>query len=213
MPGPEGASESPRRSGQRRDPKPTALARQVITLAFSGDPVARWIFPGAHSYLVYFPDLVRAFGGKALETGSAHVLDGFRGAALWLPPGVAPDEPTLLELIQRSVAEELQDDVLGVFEQMEAYHPREPHWYLALIGVDPAHQRKGYGSILLRRALAVCDREGRLAYLESSNPENIPLYERHGFEVIGKIQVGSSPPITPMLREPRSRGCSAFGRG
>ena len=29
-----------------------------------------------------------------------------------------------------------------------------------------------------------------MAYLESSNPRNIPLYERHGFEALGEIQVG-----------------------
>lgn len=33
------------------------------------------------------------------------------------------------------------------------------------------------------------------AYLESSNPANVPLYEQHGFVVLGTIQVGSSPSI------------------
>ena len=49
------------------------------------------------------------------------------------------------------------------------------------------------------------DAEGVVAYLESSNPRNIPLYERHGFEVMGKIQVGAAPVLTPMLRRPRTR--------
>jgi ribosomal protein S18 acetylase RimI-like enzyme len=87
-----------------------------------------------------------------------------------------------------------------VFEQMGQYHPDEPHWYLPLIGVDPAQQGKGYGSALLKHAFRLCDEDGTSAYLESSNPENIPLYRRHGFEVLGTIQVGSAPPITPMLR-------------
>ena len=46
------------------------------------------------------------------------------------------------------------------------------------------------------------DEDGTPAYLESSNPVNISLYQRHGFEVLGTIQVGTSPPITPMLRQP-----------
>lgn len=55
----------------------------------------------------------------------------------------------------------------------------------------------------MRHGLIPCDRDGTLAYLESSNPKNIPLYERHGFELLGTIQAGNSPPIFPMLRKPR----------
>ena len=47
------------------------------------------------------------------------------------------------------------------------------------------------------------DRDGLPAYLESSNPANISLYERHGFEVMGRIRVADSPVMTPMLRRPR----------
>jgi ribosomal protein S18 acetylase RimI-like enzyme len=48
-----------------------------------------------------------------------------------------------------------------------------------------------------------CDREHLPAYLESSNPANIGLYQRHGFEITGTIQAESSPPVTPMLRAAR----------
>jgi ribosomal protein S18 acetylase RimI-like enzyme len=90
-----------------------------------------------------------------------------------------------------------------VFAQMETYHPSEPCWYLPLIGVDPTCQGRGYGSALLRYALEQCDRDGMPAYLESSNPRNIPLYQRHGFEIIGAIQAGTSPTVVPMLRRRR----------
>ena len=86
---------------------------------------------------------------------------------------------------------------------MGRYHPSEPHWYLPLMGVDPFHQGRGLGSALMQHALVPCDRDHALAYLESTNPKNIPLYERHGFELLGTIQVGTSPPIFPMLRKPR----------
>jgi GNAT superfamily N-acetyltransferase len=61
------------------------------------------------------------------------------------------------------------------------------------------------GSALMQYALAACDRDGMPAYLESTNPRNVRLYERHGFELLGTIQAGSSPPLFPMLREPRPR--------
>jgi ribosomal protein S18 acetylase RimI-like enzyme len=88
---------------------------------------------------------------------------------------------------------------------MANYHPKEPHWYLPLLGVDPAHQNKGVGGALLRHVTDRCDRDGVAAYLESSNPRNIALYERHGFEILGRAQSGQSPVITPMLRRPRRR--------
>ena len=122
---------------------------------------------------------------------------------MWLPPGVMPDEEALGAVFQASVPEPRLSELFAVFERMGSYHPADPHWYLPLIGVDPACQRHGYGAVLLRPALAQCDREGIAAYLESSNPANLSLYQRHGFEVLDTIQVGSSPPIYPMLRRPQ----------
>src|SRR5262249_8485856 len=95
------------------------------------------------------------------------------------------------------------EKALGLFQQMAGYHPHEPHWYLPLIGVDPACQGKGFGDALMAHALARCDREGTPAYLESTNPRNISLYRRHGFEALGEIRVGESPPLVPMLRRAR----------
>ena len=175
----------------------------VIVLAFSTDPAARWTYPDPHQYLTHFPAIVRAFGGKALAHGTGHHVSRFAGAALWLPPGIHPDEEALRAVLQGSVAAELQAEVFAVFEHMGRYHPSQPYWYLPLIGVDPVHQGKGYGSALLQHALLQCDRDHTPAYLESTNPANIRLYERHGFEVLDTIQVGSSPPIFPMLRAAR----------
>jgi ribosomal protein S18 acetylase RimI-like enzyme len=175
----------------------------VLILAFSTDPVSRWVWPDPAQYLASCPDFVRAFAGQAFEQGTAYCVDGHAGAALWLSPGVHSDEDALVALIQRTVAEAEQAALFEVLEQMGSYHPSEPHWYLPIIGVDPSQQRKGYGSALMRHALLACDRDGTAAYLESSNPANISLYQRHGFELLGTIQVGASPPIFPMLRPPR----------
>jgi ribosomal protein S18 acetylase RimI-like enzyme len=106
-------------------------------------------------------------------------------------------------LLQRSASEQTLRDLLAVFEQMKGYRPNEPHWYLPLIGVDPFQQGKGLGSALMRHALARCDSERKAAFLESSNPKNVSFYERHGFEVLGRIQVGASPILFPMLRNAR----------
>jgi len=141
-------------------------------------------------------------GGKAFTHESAYYADDYAGAALWLPPGVKPDDDAISALMQRTSAAPLED-VSTLFEQMERYHPQEPHWFLPFIGVDPSHQGEGYGAALMKHALIPCDRDGVPAYLESRNPKNVPLYERHGFDLLGTIQVGTSPPIFPMHRRPR----------
>jgi len=180
-----------------------ASVTAVVLLAFSADPAARWTWPDPQHYLAHFPHFVKVLGGNAFAHGSAYCLDGYVGAALWLPPEVGPDEDALITLMKNTASASAQKDVGAVFEQMERYHPREPHWFLPFIGIDPCQQGKGYGAALMKHALIPCDRDQKLAYLESSNPKNIPLYERQGFELLGTIQVGASPPIFPMLRKPR----------
>ena len=175
----------------------------ALTLAFGADPMARWSLPDPAKYLTVFPSIVRAFGGNAFERGTAYIANGFVGAALWLPPGVVSDEESLTKLFDENVDDDIKEHLPGIFEQMEKFHPTEPHWYLPMIGVDPAHQGVGVGSALMAEGLKAVDRDGLIAYLESSNPKNISLYERHGFEVIGEIQSGSSPALRPMLRKAR----------
>jgi len=38
------------------------------------------------------------------------------------------------------------------------------------------------------------------AFLESSNPRDISICERHGFQNLGTLDVGGRPLMTPMLR-------------
>jgi GNAT superfamily N-acetyltransferase len=175
----------------------------VLTLAFSSDPACRWAWPDPGQYLEAFPAFVRAFGGRAFHVGAADRAFDYCAAALWLPPGESPDDEALAALIQRTIKPELQGALFALFERMDRYHPREPHWHLPLIGVDPAAQGLGYGSALLDRMLATCDRDRKPAYLEATSPRNVPLYKRHGFVPLGEIRVTGSPPIVPMLREPR----------
>jgi GNAT superfamily N-acetyltransferase len=180
-----------------------AAAVDTVVLAFAADPMTRWCWPDGRQYLASMPAFTRAFGGRAFAHQAAHCTDDYAGAALWLPPGVHPDDDALRELLERTALPALLADLHVMFERMATFHPVEPHWYLPLIGVDPAHQGKGCGAALLSYALAQCDRDRLPAYLESTNPRNVSLYKRHGFEELGTIQVGHSPPLVPMLRRAR----------
>ena len=180
---------------------PHAIA--AIVAAFIADPPARFAWPSAHDYLVNMPLATREFAGTCFGHGTAYVSADLSGAALWLPPGVEPDGDALATMFRNTARDEHLHDLLATFEKMEQSHPREAHWYLPQIGVDPNAQGRGIGAALMRHALARCDMEQALAYLEASKPQNIPFYQRHGFEITGEIQIGAAPRVTPMLRKPR----------
>lgn len=179
-----------------------AVMENVITLAFSADPIVRWSFPDPSTYLAVMPRIVRYFGGRALEHGSAWRSRDGRGAVMLLPPGIAPDFENLFALNQQYVPAHVLTDLTAVYEALEQYHPARPHWHLAWAGVDPACQGQGLGTRLVRHALEHRRPQGPPVYLESSSPRNIDFYQRLGFELLGTIQAGDSPPMFPMLYTP-----------
>ena len=187
-------------AGEDRRP----AVQNTITLGFSSDPVARWVWPDGHTYLTYMPAFASAFGGRGFDHGSVYETDCGGAAAMWLPPGEEPNGDAIEQILGATVPEERMEEVGAFFEQMDVYHPHEEHWYLPLIAADPSKTGRGLGAGLMKHALSIVDEAGLPAYLESSNPRNISLYERHGFETMGEIQVGTSPVMTPMYRPARS---------
>ena len=147
----------------------------TVVLAFSADPVTRWTWPHSHQYLAAMPRFVRAFGGGAFTHGGAYCTSEYTGAALWLPPGVHPDEGALGELMKSTASAAAREEGPAIFELMTKYHPTEPHWYLPLIGVDPAHQGKGHGDVDAVRARAVRSRPGARVSGIHQPAEYLPL--------------------------------------
>src|SRR5690349_4564902 len=114
----------------------------VLTLAFSTDPIMRWAYENPRDYLRNSADLFRIFAANAFTNAAAYYLDKFMGAALWLPPGVTFDSDAIGLFMQRTVAEQVRGDLFSLFDQVVRYHPKDPHWYLVVIGVDPACQNQ-----------------------------------------------------------------------
>src|SRR5262245_42658594 len=175
-------------------PDEIELAIAIAVLAFTNDPVVRWKYPDPAQFLKLFPAFVRAFGGAAFKQRTARYAEPSRGVALWVPPGAELDHAA----IEATLPPGREAEIGAVLEKLARHHPQESHWYLPLIAVDPLHQGNGYGAALLEETLRRCDRDHVAAYLESTNPANIPLYQRHGFELQATVQAGSSPPLFPM---------------
>lgn len=195
------------RPAQKSDVK--ALAR-TLGRAFYDDPIMRWMLPDDAQRAKGLP---RMFATMArhhfLAGGGAEVAQNgsIGAAALWDPPGRWKQSglvemrmmPGFIWAFRRRVWAGRE-----VSELVKRTHPEEPHWYLAVIGSDPSVRGAGFGQALMRSRLDRCDAEHAPAYLESSNPDNVPYYQRFGFEVTGEIKLpDGGPSMWPMWRAPR----------
>ena len=72
-------------------------------------------------------------------------------------------------------------------------HPVRPHVHLGPLGVDPALQRRGVGSLLMEAHVAALIAERVAGYLETDRPENVGFYRRFGFELVGEVTVLDVP--------------------
>jgi ribosomal protein S18 acetylase RimI-like enzyme len=184
-----------------QDKVPDVIA--CIVASFITDPLMRFIWPTPRDYFHAMPLLTQAFLDVSIQNGSAYMSADCCGAALWLPPGARVNETLIEKRFLETGSPAHLIDFLSTSEKMDRCHPNEPHWYLPLIGVEPKAQGLEIGGALMRHGLIRCDEEKRQAYLESSNPLNIPFYLSYGFNVMEAIQIGDCPPVTPMLRPPR----------
>jgi len=176
--------------------------KSAILLAFSSDPFIRWLFPNPNDYVEKFSIWIDEFISIGMPAEGVYADEGVSGSAIWLPPGINLDGDVLGSTFT-AIPTDRVETALKLFDIFGTFHPREDHWYLAFLGVDPLNHGRGLGSNILKKNLERIDKEGVVAYLESSNPKNISLYERHGFEIMGKVQEGDSPPIHPMIRQPQ----------
>ena len=130
--------------------------------------------------------------------------------SVWIPPGGSELSLEQEAELATGLRERLgagAERVLHAFEAFDEHHPRdEPHYYLSLLGTHPQHLGHGHGLRLLADNLAVTDDANAPCYLEASNPANVPLYQRSGFEVRDQFQpFVDGPTVTTMWRDPHPR--------
>ena len=75
------------------------------------------------------------------------------------------------------------------FKEWSKHDPVEQHWHLGPIGVLPAHQGLGVGSILMDRFCKEVDACKANAYLETDSDRNVRFYEKFGFKVVSESEI------------------------
>ncbi len=195
----------------RRDEIGDAIV--VAARAFFDDPLMAFFLPtwrSQHLGLVSFFAAPIHDCANHGEVWGVFVDERVRGVAAWLPPGVGlPSRGRrAIEQLRRGAPGALRTGprlraAIALMNTVAASHPREPHWYLGVLAVDPAFQARGLGGSLLAPHHARADGDVLPCYLETQKPENLAYYRRFGYEVVDEIQVGSCPPIWTMERHPR----------
>jgi ribosomal protein S18 acetylase RimI-like enzyme len=179
----------------------------VLARAFADDPMVRWFARQDERREARARRLFDWYLRDAVPHGLCTTTDALDGAAVWCPPGgwtmplwrQAALLPTILGITGVTNA---PSRIAGV-DLLSRKHPPRPHYYLAVVGVEPELQGQGIGSALLQPVLDLCDRTRTGAYLENTKEQNLPLYERHGFRVVEEITMPRGPRQWLMWREPQ----------
>jgi len=178
-----------------------SIAVNILLLAFSSDPFQRYLMSDP---AIYFKNSTIWFKNAVSQSISIEALLGTEdhsGVAVWFPP----EHVVQFEALEETYKDfpiSIQKDIFLYFGEFEANKPKDA-WYLEYLGVDPKSHSLGLGSLILKNSLSKIDALHQPAYLESSNPRNMSLYKRHGFETVNKFQFGDGPPIHTMFRAAR----------
>ena len=63
------------------------------------------------------------------------------------------------------------------------------HYYVMTVGVLPERQGMGVGKRLMTNALETVDSNKMACYLETQNQNNVPIYQRLGFDVVSDKEI------------------------
>lgn len=178
----------------------------ILVSAFYDDPAWSWAFPDPSLRAEQHRRLWGLFVDGALRYPWVWLTPGNTATSVWIPPHgtdfsddqEAALEPAVVEMLGANATRVIR--AFGLFEQA---HPRNvPHFYLSLLGTTAQHRGHGYGLALLADNLRLIDEARLPAYLESSNPANVPLYRRYGFVEHGSFALPEDgPEIITMWRD------------
>ena len=176
---------------------------EVMDAGFRDDPTVSWVSATEAGFADLHPKFVEACARPAFAAQAVHAVTGFKGAAIWYPPGIALDVEELARIFESAPRPDRISAFFELVDACERYRPSQPYWELELLAVDPTSQGQGLGARLLAYGLEITDGEGLPVYLESSNPANLSFYRRHGFELLAEVTIPHAPRRFPMFREAR----------
>jgi ribosomal protein S18 acetylase RimI-like enzyme len=176
----------------------------TLSAAFENDPLwGAWAFPDPEDLAVWWRFYLRS----ALRYRCVWVRGDYAAASVWIPPGgtelTQEDEERVEPLLEQLVGPRAPE-IMELVGRFDASHPEDPpHYYLTLLGTHPGYRGRKLGIGLLAENLAsLGDAQGVPSYLESTNPNNNPRYERLGFIRVGEFTTPDGKrTVTTMWRD------------
>jgi GNAT superfamily N-acetyltransferase len=193
---------------QRAGPSDIVALAATLAAAFVDDPAWSWVFTDRDSRESQLLALWTLLLEGGVDYGWVWMTPGAEAATLWIPPGM-PELPAPHDARVGPLFQDLLGSGVGrvdaLMEGFIAARPAAPdHYYLSLLGTRPDSRGRGIGMALLADNLAEVDREGRPAYLESTNPANLDRYRSVGFVDRDAFELPEGGPVvTPMWRDAR----------
>jgi len=186
-------------------------ASEVLARAFLNDPAFAQLVPDESKRARLLPHLFRVELRHGIRYGEVYATSPrMEGIAIWLPSealemslwtmvrygGLALIFRMSWRLLWRLKKE--QDFVVELHRRLAPF----PHWYLAVLGVDPGFQGRGYSSRLVKPMLARAEAAGLPCYVETSTEGYVEIYRHFGFRVIHEtVLPGSDSRVWVMLKK------------
>jgi ribosomal protein S18 acetylase RimI-like enzyme len=171
------------------------------------DPLQQWLFPNASKRLAATTRMFRHLLKPKLAAGLVRIIRHSTGelasVAVWTPP--YPPAPSRFERYTESFFMRLTygrrlHEVREAFTKLAARHPHQPYWYLQALATRADQRGQGHARKLLDEKFSVSDANCLLLGLETSNPTNVPYYERLGFAIVNEARLTPQLPVWLMCR-------------
>jgi len=169
-------------------------AGEVLGRALKDDPVSVWDIPDKekrHAVIKHVFQMTSCLGVKYGETHATSPK--LEGVAVWIPY-INKEFKEIINIgcLLKAKVYKLGREAGKRIKPIEVYNTKVhresapgDHWYLQTLGVDPVHQGKGYGSLLMEYMLEKIDNTHPLpVFLETSTEINVRFYKRLGFKVV-----------------------------
>jgi len=189
------------------------VAAGILASAFHLDPPMIYIVPDAVERARLLPPFMKTFVTYASMFGEPlTTVQKPEAVALWLPLDDLRDTPERdrqagIDQIPAIFGAEAFRRMMHIAKISERFHLQTApgkHLYLQFLGVEPARQGQGMGSALIRAMLQRADAERIPCYLDTFQPRNVPLYQKHGFKItIEEVEPNSGVRGWGFIREPR----------